>query len=173
MQREVTYELVVEEFKKRYCNMQDINRHAYDRILRGDITMSKEEYREPHRYLAAFQDVARATGAHSGDHLGVRRKFLEGLDAETAKAVQWKGEVGQRMEVDNMEDLYSRTENLIRTRALTVVGQEAGGRGLREPIKSFRTEAMTSPGGAQQQDNRSLEEHTRQVAGKGCCSRSS
>ena len=94
--KEVTYELLVKEFKSRYCNMQDINRHAYEKLMRGEISMRNLEYKDPHRYLAAFQDVARAAGTHSGDHIGIRRKYLEGLDTETAKMVQWKGETGMR-----------------------------------------------------------------------------
>ena len=125
--KEVTYELLVKEFKSRYCNMQDINRHAYEKLMRGDISMSRLEYKDPHRYLSAFQDVARASGTHSGDHLGIRRKYLEGLDTETTKMVQWKGETGMRTEVDIMEELYSRIENLIRTRALTISGTDMGG----------------------------------------------
>ena len=67
--------------------MQDINKHAYEKLMWGDISMNKVEYKEPHEYLATFRDLARSAGTHSGDHLGVRRKFLEGLDPATARAV--------------------------------------------------------------------------------------
>ena len=68
--------------------MQDINRHAYEKLMKGDISMGKAEYMDPHTYLAAFHDVARAAGTHSGDHLGDRRMFREGLDPATSRAVQ-------------------------------------------------------------------------------------
>ena len=160
--REVTYDLLIAECKGRYCNMQDINRHAYEKLMKGDISMGKAEYMDPHTYLAAFHDVARAAGTHSGDHLGDRRMFPEGLDPATSRAVQWKGEEGSRVEVDNMEELYKRTENLIRTRALTVAGTGPGNLGYREPIKALKTEVLLTPGQATQQNNRAVEETSRQ-----------
>ena len=51
-----------------------------------------------------------------------------------------------RTEVDSMEELYSRAENLIRTRALTVAGTDLGGRGSRETLKAMKTEVESSPG---------------------------
>ena len=38
-----------------------------------------------------------------------------------------------------MEELYKRTENLIRTRALTVTSTEADHAGYRDPIKALKT----------------------------------
>ena len=57
-----------------------------------------------------------------------------------------------------MEELYKRTENPIRTRALTVTGTE----GYMDSIKASKTEALKSPRQATQQDNIAVEEPSRQ-----------